>query len=45
MDFRDLEIIKTLDDERNITRAATKLYVSQPSLSYKINTLEQELCR
>ncbi|MEB7846529.1 LysR family transcriptional regulator [Staphylococcus equorum] len=43
MDFRDLEIIKTLDDERNITRAATKLYVSQPSLSYKINTLEQEL--
>ncbi|WP_434796033.1 LysR family transcriptional regulator [Staphylococcus equorum] len=43
MDFRDLEIIKTLDDERNITRAATKLYVSQSSLSYKINTLEQEL--
>ncbi|PTI73538.1 LysR family transcriptional regulator [Staphylococcus succinus] len=43
MNFRDLEIIKTLDDEKNITSAATKLYVSQPSLSYKINTIEQEL--
>ncbi|MEB7800844.1 LysR family transcriptional regulator [Staphylococcus xylosus] len=43
MNFRDLEVIKILDDERNITSAATKLYISQPSLSYKINTLEQEL--
>ncbi|WP_436945753.1 LysR family transcriptional regulator [Staphylococcus xylosus] len=43
MNFKDLEVIKILDDERNITSAATKLYISQPSLSYKINTLEQEL--
>ncbi|MEJ7451027.1 LysR family transcriptional regulator [Staphylococcus xylosus] len=43
MNFRDLEVIKILDDERNITSAATKLYIYQPSLSYKINTLEQEL--
>lgn len=43
MNFKDLELIKILDDERNITSAATKLYIYQPSLSYKINTLEQEL--
>ncbi|WP_353423193.1 LysR family transcriptional regulator [Staphylococcus xylosus] len=43
MNFKDLDVIKILDDERNITSAATKLYISQPSLSYKINTLEQEL--
>jgi len=43
MDYRNLEFIVALDLERNMTRAAKKLYVSQPALTYKIQSIEDEL--
>lgn len=42
MDMRDIEIYLTLYQEKNITRTAEKLYVSQPSLTKRIKRLEEE---
>ena len=38
-----LEYVLTLAEERNLTRAAAKLFISQPTLTNYINRLEQEL--
>ena len=43
MMYSDWEIIETLYQEKNITSAATKLYLTQPALTYRIKALEQEL--
>lgn len=43
MDIRQLEIFSTVAEELNFSRAADKLYISQPSLSYQIMLLENEL--
>ena len=43
MDTRYLTYILTIAEERNMTRAAKKLYVSQSSLSQYLTRLEQEL--
>ena len=43
MTTRELLYIKTIDDERSLTRAAQKLYVTQPSLSHCVAVLEQQL--
>lgn len=43
MDIRQLEIFSTVAKELNFSRAADKLYISQPSLSYQIMLLENEL--
>lgn len=40
MDLRDFEYFAALVEERNFTRAAERLYTSQPSLSRKISELE-----
>lgn len=41
MDKRDWFILKTVFEEKNLTRASEKLYVSQPSLSYRIKKIEE----
>lgn len=42
MDSRDLEIIITLHEKLNITKTAESLYLSQPSLTYRLNKIENE---
>lgn len=43
MDERDFEVLSILDKTRNITHAADVLYISQSSLSKRIQIIEQEL--
>ena len=43
MDERDFELLAALDKTKNITHAADLLYVTQSSLSKRINAIEQEL--
>lgn len=43
MTTRELLYVKTIADERSLTRAAQKLYVTQPSLSHCVAVLEQQL--
>ncbi|MBP2626940.1 MAG: transcriptional regulator, LysR family [Firmicutes bacterium] len=42
MDDKDWTILKTLSEEKNITKAAERLYISQPALSYRLKNLEKE---
>lgn len=42
MDERDWLILKALNSEKNITRAAELLYITQPALTYRLQALEQE---
>lgn len=43
MDFRDLQYVIAVADCGSITEAAKKLYISQPSLSYIISKIEQDI--
>ncbi len=43
MNENDLHFLTTLSHERNLTKAAEKLFISQPALSYRIRALEKEL--
>lgn len=43
MNDRQLKYILTIAEEGNITAAAHKLYISQPSLSYLLSHVEEEL--
>lgn len=43
MNFNRLRYILTVAEEHNITKAAAKLYISQPSLSQCIRSIENEL--
>ncbi|MBY0088948.1 MULTISPECIES: LysR family transcriptional regulator [Brevibacillus] len=42
MDEKDWLLLKTLYEQQNMTKTAEVLYVSQPSLSYRIQQLEKE---
>ena len=42
MNEKDYLLLKTLEKERTLSRAAEKLYLSQPALSYRLQTLEKE---
>lgn len=43
MNWNQLNYVVAIAQEKNITRAAHRLYISQPSLSLSIQSLEQEL--
>lgn len=43
MDFREMQYITTVADCKSVTAAAKKLYISQPSLSYIISKVEQDV--
>ena len=43
MDNRDYEILLELYKTKNITKAADNLYVSQPSLTYRIKQIEKKI--
>ncbi|MBM7650777.1 DNA-binding transcriptional LysR family regulator [Neobacillus cucumis] len=43
MDFRDFDILQILFEEKNIKRAAERLYLSQLAITYRINKLERDL--
>ena len=43
MDLRQVEYILKIAEEKNITKAAEKLYISQPALNQQLLNLEKEL--
>ncbi|MCI6885762.1 MAG: LysR family transcriptional regulator [Lachnospiraceae bacterium] len=43
MTSKELLYVKTVADERNISRAAKKLYIAQPSLSQSIQRIEESV--
>lgn len=43
MDFRDFDILQVLFEEKNIKKAADRLFLSQPAVTYRINQLEKDL--
>lgn len=43
MTSRELLYIKTIADEKSLTRAAQKLYITQPSLSHCVASIEKQL--
>lgn len=43
MDERDFELLIALNETKNITRAADKLFITQSSLSKRIHAIEKEL--
>lgn len=43
MDFKQYEYVLTIAEEKNFSRAAKRLFISQPSLSQYINRLETQL--
>ena len=43
MDYKDLLILQMLQEEKNLTRVAKKLFVSQPALTFRLKNLEKEL--
>ena len=42
MDDKDWRILKTVAEEKNITRAAARLFMTQPALTYRLKSLEDE---
>lgn len=42
MDEKDWVMVQTIFEERNISKAAERLYISQPALTYRLQQLEKE---
>lgn len=45
LDSKDWLILKTIHEEKNITKAAQRLFISQPAITYRIQQLEKEFDR
>lgn len=43
MDEKDFELLQTLGESKNITKAADKLFITQSALSKRIKSIEREL--
>ncbi|RDY25211.1 LysR family transcriptional regulator [Romboutsia weinsteinii] len=43
MDYKSMEYLVSIHEEKSLTKAAKKLFVSQPALSYRISQIEEEL--
>lgn len=43
MDFLDLQIFKQLYLQRNITAVSKSLYLSQPSVSYRLKKIQEDM--
>lgn len=43
MDEKDWEAMQVLYEEKNISRASERLYISQPALTYRLKNLEKEV--
>mgnify|MGYP005875866277 CR=1 FL=1 len=43
MNWNQLRYVLTIAEEKSITRAAQRLYLTQPSLSLSLKALEEEL--
>jgi DNA-binding transcriptional LysR family regulator len=43
MDYRDWEILRVLYSQKNITKAARLLYITQPALTNRIKHMQEEL--
>ncbi|MEJ8543674.1 LysR family transcriptional regulator [Brevibacillus borstelensis] len=42
MNDQDWSLLQAIYDEKNLTKAAERLYISQPALTYRIQQIEQE---
>lgn len=42
MKEQDCNLLITIDEEKNITKAAQRLFISQPTVTYRLQQLEQE---
>jgi len=42
MDTRDWELLLALEEEKSMSRAGEKLFLSQPAVVYRLNRMEQE---
>lgn len=43
MDEKDYELLLELNESKNITKAAQKLYMTQPAITKRIQKMEEEL--
>ncbi|MDS9201619.1 LysR family transcriptional regulator, partial [Streptococcus pneumoniae] len=43
MDEKDWEAMQVLHEEKNISRASERLYISQPALTYRLKNLEKDM--
>lgn len=42
MDYKDWHILKIINDEKSLSKAAKRLFISQPALSLRLKNLEKE---
>ena len=42
MEYNNWEVLLTLYEEKNITKTAEKLYISQPAITYRIQQIEKD---
>jgi DNA-binding transcriptional LysR family regulator len=42
VDDKDWRILKAIAEEKNLTKAAARLYITQPALTYRLKNIEEE---
>ena len=42
LDDKDWRILRMIAEEKNITKAAARLFISQPALTYRLKNIEEE---